>query len=511
MVFAPVRILRFFIFPAFVLLSLFERCGGTKSEVEGEKLAKEVCGRCHLYPDPTALPRTYWEKQIFPSMAKFMGRFGSADSRDSMFEIGEAGERVKQAGVFPNHPLINDDDWNMILAYYLQNAPEKIDFPKVQFTSNSNLFKLEKPLAARGSASTTLLKGLGQGQFIYGDAGTGRYIEFGAGFSIKKMGELEQGPVHFIRKDKYDLITVMGSFAPTDAATGMLVKLPRDGKIPPSVFIDSLQRPVHTSVVDLDTDGIDDYIISEFGKFTGALSLFWSNKQGKLEKQVLAITPGATKTEIADMNNDGRMDIVALFGQANERIDVWLNLGDRKFETVRLLSFPPYFGSSSFQLIDTDEDGDKDIVYTAGDNADYTPVIKACHGIYIFENKGQMQFKQKLFLSMPGAYAAHWADFDMDGYKDLLGVSFFPDWSSKNPADCLLWKGTKDGFLKPEQISLSHLGRWIVSDAGDMDGDGDTDVVLGSLMMEPKPDNGRLAEWLRLKIPLLVLRNQTKG
>jgi hypothetical protein len=55
------------------------------------------------------------------------------------------------------------------------------------------------------------------------------------------------------------------------------------------------------------------------------------------------------------------------------------------------------------------------------------------------------------------------------------------------------------------------LGRWIVSDAGDMDGDGDTDVVLGSLMMEPKPDNGRLAEWLRLKIPLLVLRNQTKG
>ena len=118
MVFAPVRILRFFIFPAFVLLSLFERCGGTKSEVEGEKLAKEVCGRCHLYPDPTALPRTYWEKQIFPSMAKFMGRFGSADSRDSMFEIGEAGERVKQAGVFPNHPLIDDDDWNMILANY---------------------------------------------------------------------------------------------------------------------------------------------------------------------------------------------------------------------------------------------------------------------------------------------------------------------------------------------------------------------------------------------------------
>jgi len=505
-----VRNFGYFIFGAIVAVGLLERCNSNSSNENDEKLARTVCGGCHLFPDPVSLPKNHWQNEIFPSMAKFMGRFSSSAARDSMFESGYAGDRVKSAGIFPDKCGITDEQWKRVLDYFIINAPDSIIVPSIIAKQNKGLFKIENPGKATGNPSTTLLKFLPGGNLAYGDAGTGKFIEFLPGFSIKKMGELEKAPVHLIRREKEDVVTVMGSFTPTDAALGMLVSLPRDGKNPPSVIIDKLQRPVHTSITDLDADGTDDYVVCEFGKFTGMLTVFWNDKSGNLVKSVLSPTPGALKTEITDLNADGKPDIIALFGQANERIEAYINQGNRGFKTVNLLSFAPFFGSSSFQLADIDGDGDNDLIYTAGDNADYNPIVKPWHGIYFFENEGNMKFSRKQFFYLPGAYAAYWDDFDLDGVRDLLGVSFFPDWTVALPADCLLWKGGKSGFNKPEQISLSHLGRWIVSDVADIDGDGDSDVILGSLMMEPKPNRNLMNSWLSEKLPFVVMRNQTK-
>ena len=500
----------FFLFTSFILIGILERCADFNSSSNDEKLAQRVCGGCHTYPDPTSLPKEYWQNHIFPSMAKFMGRYVSEYSRDSLFEKGEGGEKVKRAGVFPEHPILSDDEWNKIYRYYLSKAPNSLPSKVSKYPLLKTLFSIETPVRIKDKASTTLLKWTKNGNLIYGDAGVGNFIEFGSRFVTKKIGELEQAPVHFIQGYNEDIVTVMGSFSPTDAATGMLLALPSDERMPPALLVDKLQRPVHTTVADLDKDGKEELIVCEFGKFTGSLSLFSGNRDQGFKKSKLSTTPGAIKSYIADLNGDGRLDIVALFGQARERIEVFLNQGRLNFKSLVLLEFPPYYGSSGFQLKDIDGDGDEDIIYTAGDNADYDPIVKPFHGIYVFENTGNLRFIQKYFLPMPGAYAAHLADFDLDGKLDLLGVSFFPDWTVSQPADCLLWKGNGKGFSKPAQLPLSHLGRWIVSDIGDCDGDGDTDVILGSLMLEVKPDKGQMNQWLKEKTPFVVLKNKTK-
>ena len=89
--------------------------------------------------------------------------------------------------------------------------------------------------------------------------------------------------------------------------------------------------------------------------------------------------PGATKAYIEDMNNDGKQDIVALFAQADEGIDIYYNQGNGQFKRERVLQFPPSYGSSSLQIQDLNNDGRKDLIYTAGDNADFLPILKSCY------------------------------------------------------------------------------------------------------------------------------------
>ncbi len=53
-------------------------------------------------------------------------------------------------------------------------------------------------------------------------------------------------------------------------------------------------------------------------------------------------------------------------------------------------------------------------------------------------------------------------------------------------------------------------GRWIVMDHADQDGDGDIDLVLGSLAFEVIPDNGQLAGWVQNGLGYLILENLSR-
>lgn len=107
---------------------------------------------------------------------------------------------------------------------------------------------------------------------------------------------------------------------------------------------------------------------------------------------------------------------MALFGQGDEGIFNYYNQGEGKFKEEPVLRFPPSYGSSFFDLTNINEDGFVDIIYSAGDNADYPPVVKPYHGIRIYLNDQQNHF----FYSLPGAHQAIPADFDQDGDQDIL-------------------------------------------------------------------------------------------
>ena len=202
--------------------------------------------------------------------------------------------------------------------------------------------------------------------------------------------------------------------------------------------------------------------------------------------------------------------MLVLFAQADERMEAYLQQANGSFERKVLLRFPPSNGSSSFSLADLDGDGKEDILYTAGDNADFPAVNKAAHGVYVFRQQESMVYKQTAFYPLPGAYGVRVFDADGDGDQDLACTAFFPAWQH-NPDLGFVWmENTKTGMRYHYFPTLHILGRWMVMDAGDADGDGDTDLMLGAFTMETSPSKGLAKQWANQGVPFVLLRNRGK-
>lgn len=118
----------------------------------------------------------------------------------------------------------------------------------------------------------------------------------------------------------------------------------------------------------------------------------------------------------------------------------------RQFEEIKLLQFPPVYGSSYFELADLTGNGHQDILYDNGDNGDFTPVPKFYHGIRIFENDGNNNFDEVYFYPMYGAQKAMAADFNNNGRLDIAAIAFFPDYSEQIPESFVLLENDSDDF-----------------------------------------------------------------
>ena len=172
------------------------------------------------------------------------------------------------------------------------------------------------------------------------------------------------------------------------------------------------------------------------------------------------------------------------------------------------MRFPPAWGSSYFELADFDKDGHPDIVYTCGDNADFSTVLKPYHGVYIFMNDGKNHFTQRYFFPINGCYKAMARDFDGDGDLDIATIAFFADYKQQ-PDEGFVYLENKGNFsFIPWSLPEGRMGRWLTMDVGDLDGDGRTDIILGNFSVAPgfvKPG----IDWKKGP-PFLFLRNVGK-
>ncbi len=150
------------------------------------------------------------------------------------------------------------------------------------------------------------------------------------------------------------------------------------------------------------------------------------------------------------------MDIIALMTQADERITLYINHGDFNFSPVTLLRFPAVYGSSYFEINDFNKDGFFDILYTNGDNFDFSTILKPYHGVRLFLNDGHQQFKESWFYPMYGASWAMARDFDQDGDLDIAAIAFFPDFKS-NPEQGFIYFENRDGKFFPFTTPESTL------------------------------------------------------
>ena len=474
----------------------------------GEELSKMYCASCHEYPKPDLLDVDTWENFMLPRMGYMFGIYHTQAEYQGLFEKNAGGDIVRSSGLFPEERTLDSSSWQKIKTFYLKNAPDKLVLPQKKIIiPKLAQFKIRIPDQKVNIPSTTMVKFSEDGEIYLGDAITRSFSVFSKDLKLLSTGTVQEGAVS-IHEDRDNFwLTVMGSFSPTDEPLGLIAKLPKHSGQKASVPIKGLQRPVHSDYGDLNGDGSIDIVVSEFGKWTGALSIFLSTN-GVYTKKTLLAAPGAIKSYLKDMNGDGFLDIVALFAQGAEGIDIYYNDGKANFKRKRVLKFSPSMGGSFMDLIDYNNDGYLDILFAAGDNADYKPVLKPWHGVYIFINDGENKFKQELFIHHNGAYNAIVEDFDGDGDKDISVISFFPDWVNTPEESFVYYQNNGDSTFSNFTFPEVNKGRWVVMDASDYDKDGDLDLILGSLAFEVVPKLGYIEQWVKDGIPFVILENK---
>lgn len=468
--------------------------GNEAVEFSGEVLAKMYCGSCHVFATPILLDKNTWKYGTLPQMGFRMGIYHEI-SRQSLIESNPGGVLVEQRNIFPVKPILDVKHYELINEYYIQEAPETLTIPEKELHMGLRGLQVDIPEFHVSPPMVTAIKYHPElNQVLVADAKTDYSTINILDSNLESVSTLAvPSPISHIdcRSDTI-WATLMGGFMPTDNPNGSIInifKLPGANEYTGfTSVLKNLQRPVHTTYIDINDDHLEDIIVCEYGNHTGKLSLFINKGEGQYERKILSYDPGSIHVEIRDMNKDGLPDIVALMAQGNERIDVYYNNGNGDFSIVNLLRFPPSFGSSSFSLVDWNGDGYDDIVYVNGDNADYSMVLKPYHGLRIFLNDGENRFHEAFFQHINGAYKSMIYDFDRDGDLDIAISSFFPD----------LMHSPEEGFVFMKNVQTSDsiqfdlysfdqatLGRWITMEAVDLDQNGFPELVLGSFTGMP--------------------------
>jgi hypothetical protein len=473
------------------------------SNLTGESLAKIYCSSCHLFPEPDLLDKKTWQNGVLPAMSYHLG-MGDLMTLYSKIPYEDI-QTVINSNAYPEKPLLTKEDWQKIIDFYVHNAPLN-PLPqaiKAKPLLDLKQFEVETIFSSNISPMITMVRIRAQTHQLYA-----AYRATQSGIIIfdsrkNKVDSLKvKSPVSDVRfTEGGDLqMLLIGIMDPNDGHAGQLVEVNKEKH---TVLFDSLQRPVQMSFGDLNQDGKEDVLVCSHGNEIGKLAWY---ENGTMKEHILRPLPGARTTVLCDMNKDGLMDIVALMGQAREGIFMYINQGNGEFEERELLTFQSVYGSSYFELADFNHDGFQDILYTNGDNADNSYILKRFHGVHIFMNDGKNNFKETFFYPMYGASKAMASDFDADGDLDIAAISFFPDVNQKPNESFLYFDNQGNMNFNISTMKEASRGKWMVMDVGDIDNDGDKDIVLGSFL---RGGLGKIAFEKNEKTPsILILKNK---
>lgn len=450
---------------------------------KGRDNAVKYCTACHLLPEPELLTKTAWVHHVQPEMAKWLG----IERVD--YEGMQDGRLLQDAALFPNSPLLSEEEWFSIWDYYRALAPSRpLPAPaKPPVNVGLKQFRVKKLNPHDGVPMTSMVKiDAGAKRIYFGDAFSGQLFTLGADGGMIRRTRMKSGPVSLTVGDKGLFVTQIGRLFPSDALEGTVEFVPRDGaESTVKVLVSGLRRPVNTVVAHLNTDAREDLVVCSYGNRLGRFSWFEAKEDGGYDEHVLLERPGSIQAEVRDVDGDGRQDIVVMTAQAREAIHVFLNMGRNEFKMETWIEKPPSWGFVSFELVDFDKDGKTDLLVVNGDNGDFALPTKAYHGVRLYLNDGRNRFREAMFYPMHGAYKAAARDFDGDGDLDIVATAYYPEFDRPVPESFVHLENLGAMKFAASTVAEQNAGRWMVMDAGDVDGDGDADVVLGSFVRGP--------------------------
>ncbi len=457
----------------------------SQSNGQGQIAATRYCQSCHLLPDPTLLDKKTW-RSFLPEMGWYLG----------IRTPGVTAIEPSEQDFFPAHPALSEKEWEDILAYYTAAAPEALPaLPPANLAPVQGFSPLPPPdFLFRPNVMASLVKIDASGKkprlFVF-DAYSSQLFLFdqdGLQDSLhlpgiltdlvadgKQLYALSIGDQLQMGADSYR----QGSVLPIVVSTGGRMQLQKP-------LFTGLARPVKLRKTETNGDGQPDFLVCEFGKLTGALCLLESQPKNYTRRVIRAL-PGAVNAFFEKNPETGHQDIWALFAQGDESVLRLTLNADGSYQEEKVLRFPPSYGSSSFDMADLNGDGLKDILYTCGDNGDATQILKPYHGVYVYLQDEKGGFRQSYFHPMYGAYKVVAGDFLKKGRVDLAAIAYFTDPS--RPQEWFVYlenkgQGQFAASAAPEGFNLEAA---LTMDAGDFNGDGQPDLLIGNAFLKNDP------------------------
>lgn len=481
-------------------------------DTKGKALYEAQCASCHLAPNIQDLPKNLWKDKVLPEMGARIGIRDATYDPYKGYSFDEQYAMIK-SGVFSVAPSMSKDEWKLLVDYVISNAPDSLEQIKTVDTRKSMVQFSPRTVnidSAAGSFVTFAEFDAKKGKLITGDM-RGSVFEYDAvSKQMEQRFTLGNTITAFSETDSTGYITSVGILEPSEISAGR-VHVFQNGSGRQLPF--ELHRPVHTLVHDLNKNGKEEIIVSEFGNLTGQLSLLVKKNDSAFEKRVLLNRPGALRTMARDMDGDGKDDIIVMTAQSDEGISILYQFDNLDFKAEQVIRFSPISGSSWFEVLDYDGDGDDDIITVHGDNGDKTPVLKPYHGMRIHLNDGSNHFSEAFVYPFYGATRSVSRDFDQDGDIDIALVSTFPDYSTRPEQSFVFLENKNSGDFSFEPYSLPEdiSGRWFLMDAGDFDSDGDEDIVLTCFTYSFTPLPEDLSKsWRESDFDMVILENGLK-
>lgn len=470
-------------------------------EIPREQWAAEInlsgkCGTCHQVVEPQAVPTDRW-----------------MDVLEHMLYI------FKVRGWPINY---TSPEWMDLLHYYVSGSAQFEDLPPDPPVSGVPF--VTSPISVMRDTATPKITNVnvvdldrdGEADVLACDVDRNAvmwYRRSDTGWVERRIG----GAIAPAKTEVFDfngdnrldiVLPYLGSLLPTDEKTGgaLLFLNKGDETFTSYQLIGEMGRPSDIRPADFDNDGDIDFIMSSYGFLTVG-EIGWleqkphpSGHRDSLLFEYHRLSPKAGGIHVipTDLNGDTLMDAVALIAQEHEEIIGFVNQGGGQFKQHLLYkAFSPAFGSSGIELADMDRDGDLDILYTNGDAVDLpAPMILPYHGVQWLENTGNLEYSYHSLFNFYGAYRALPGDLDNDGDLDIVAVTMLSNFEDTTRMSVVWLENDGKQNFTPRGIGNTPINL-ITLDVADVDGDGDLDLVTGgmNLFMRLEGRMGRVTLW----------------